>query len=403
MSDSDKSTTSFSAILSMDGYNRGYDQQVFGLSDAPGTQNRHRHGQYGLNGKMRGFAVPAKITRKRWFVKVRFHPDRATRRRLWSMLDIWRSSWWVRQPRSTLVTLCMPDHSSRVIHHDGAPTAQRPILGRECLEKGGPRRPVPIDRDIKTAIARGPPARLSAFRPIQGDDEVIPTAIKNDRRYESLFSAPPPLCFPWGNPARDTSRQHRWNIWTWAAIDADTKLVPSWLVGSRDAHAAHAFIGDLALRLSNRVQLTSDGHKPYLAAVEESFGADIDYAMLIKHYGEPVGATGRYSPGECIGIEQRRVEGRPDPARVSTSFAERQNLSMPTGMRRFTRPTNAFSKKAENHAHSVAIYFMHYNFVRIHQTLRCTPAMAAGVTTKLWELSDMVRVLEDWEAGRDAT
>lgn len=188
------------------------------------------------------------------------------------------------------------------------------------------------------------------------------------------------------------------DIWTWTAIDADTKLIPSWLVGSRDAHAAQAFIGDLALRLANRVQLTSDGHKPYLQAVEESFGADIDYAMLIKHYGEPTGATGRYSPGECVGIEQRRVEGRPDPAHVSTSFAERQNLSMRMGMRRFTRLTNAFSKKAENHAHGVAIYFMHYNFVRIHQTLRCTPAMAAGVTKTLWELADMVKVLEDWEA-----
>lgn len=189
------------------------------------------------------------------------------------------------------------------------------------------------------------------------------------------------------------------DIWTWAAIDAETKLVPSWLVGSRDAHAAHAFIGDLAGRLAHRVQLTSDGHKPYLEAVEESFGADIDYAMLIKHYGEPVGALGRYSPGECTGIEQRRVEGRPDPKHVSTSFAERQNLSMRMGMRRFTGLTNVFSKKAENHAHSVAIYFMHYNFVRIHQTLRCSPAMAAGVTAKLWELADMVKVLEDWEAA----
>jgi IS1 family transposase len=189
------------------------------------------------------------------------------------------------------------------------------------------------------------------------------------------------------------------DIWTWTAIDAETKLIPSWLVGSRNAHAAQAFIGDLALRLANRVQLTSDGHRPYLEAVEQSFGAEIDYAMLVKIYGEPTGGLGRYSPGECVGAEKRRVEGRPDPAHISTSFAERQNLSMRMGMRRFTRLTNAFSKKAENHAHATAIYFMHYNFVRIHQTLRCTPAMAAGVTPKLWELADMVKVLEDWEAA----
>jgi IS1 family transposase len=148
------------------------------------------------------------------------------------------------------------------------------------------------------------------------------------------------------------------DIWTWTAIDADTKLIASWLVGNRDAYAAQAFIGDLALRLANRVQLTSDGHKPYPEAVEQSFGAD-------------------------------------------TSYAERQNPSMRMGTRRFTRLTNGFSKKAENHAHAVAIYFMHYNFVRIHQTLRCPPAMAAGVTTKLWELSDMVKVLEDWENNQD--
>lgn len=188
------------------------------------------------------------------------------------------------------------------------------------------------------------------------------------------------------------------DCWTWMAIDADTKLIPSFYVGARDAYAAQAFIGDLASRLASRVQLTSDGHKPYLEAVEQSFGADIDYAMLIKHYGEPTGGIGKYSPGECVGIDLRRVEGRPDEAHVSTSYAERANLTLRMGSRRFTRLTNAFSKKIENHAHSVAIHTMHYNFVRIHQTLRCTPAMAAGVTTQLWELTDMVKVLEDWEA-----
>lgn len=149
------------------------------------------------------------------------------------------------------------------------------------------------------------------------------------------------------------------------------------------------------------MQLTSDGHKPYLEAVEQSFGAAIDYAMLVKIYGEPTGATGRYSPGECIGADPRPVTGAPDPAHISTSYAERSNLSVRMGLRRFTRLTNAFSKKVENHVHGLAIYFMHYNFVRIHQTLRCTPAMAAGVTTKLWELADMVKELEEWENNQD--
>ena len=186
------------------------------------------------------------------------------------------------------------------------------------------------------------------------------------------------------------------DCWTWLAIDADTKVIPSFYIGARDGAAAQHFIGDLAMRLANRVQLTSDGHKPYLEAVEQSFGADIDYAMLVKIYGETPGA-GRYSPGECIGAVQKRVEGRPDSAHISTSYAERANLTLRMGSRRFTRLTNGFSKKVQNHAHSVAIHTMHYNFVRIHQTLRCTPAMAAGVTAALWELADMVKVLEDWE------
>lgn len=188
------------------------------------------------------------------------------------------------------------------------------------------------------------------------------------------------------------------DLWTWCAIDADTKLIPSWLIGSRDGEAAKIFLGDLASRLANRVQLTSDGHGPYLQAVEEAFGADIDYAMLVKIYGEPTGGLGRYSPGECVGAEKRRVEGRPDPEHISTSYVERQNLTMWMHMRRFTRLTNAFTKKAENHAHAVALHMMAYNFVRIHGSLRCTPAMAAGVTTKLWEVADIVKVLEDWEA-----
>lgn len=191
------------------------------------------------------------------------------------------------------------------------------------------------------------------------------------------------------------------DLWTWTAIDADTKLIPSFYVGARDSAAAQHFIGDLALRLANRVRLTSDGHKPYLEAVEQSFGADIDYAMLVKLYGEAPGPKGRYSPADCVGARKDRIEGDPDPKHISTSYAERANLTMRMGMRRFTRLRNGFSKKAKNHAHSVAIHTMHYNFVRIHQTLCCTPAMAAGVTAKLWEIADMVKVLEDWEAQQD--
>jgi IS1 family transposase len=188
------------------------------------------------------------------------------------------------------------------------------------------------------------------------------------------------------------------DIWTWVGIDAQSKLAVSWYVGGRDSEAAMIFMDDLAKRLANRVQLTSDGHKPYLEAVEGAFGSDIDYAMLVKVYGPAPEGHRRYSPAECIGAVKHRVEGNPDPKHVSTSYAERQNLNIRMGNRRMTRLTNAFSKKAENHAHMMAIYFMHYNFVRIHQTLKITPAMAAGVTSKLWEMGDMVKVLEDWEA-----
>jgi len=196
------------------------------------------------------------------------------------------------------------------------------------------------------------------------------------------------------------------DVWTWVAMAADTKLAISYLVGDRDAEYALALMDDLRQRVTTRLQLTTDGHSPYLRAVEEAFGADIDYAMLVKLYGTPPAepeAARRYSPSDCIGTRKNRITGYPDPKHVSTSYVERQNLTMRMAIRRFTRLTNAFSKKVENHAHSVAIHFMHYNFVRIHQSLRVTPAMAAGVTTKLWDLVDMVRVIEDWEARRDGT
>lgn len=183
------------------------------------------------------------------------------------------------------------------------------------------------------------------------------------------------------------------DVWTWTAIDADSKLVLSWLVGPRDAGSAYKFMQDVAGRLRNRVQLTTDGHKPYLNAVEDAFGADIDYAMLIKIYGGSGEPETRYSPAQCLGAVPQEVTGNPDPKHISTSYVERQNLTMRMHMRRFTRLTNAFSKKAEMHAHAVAIHFMWYNFAKIHQTLRITPAMAAGVTDRVWEAEDIIALL----------
>jgi IS1 family transposase len=183
------------------------------------------------------------------------------------------------------------------------------------------------------------------------------------------------------------------DVWTWTAICADTKLIPSWLVGSRDTECATTFIGDLASRLASRVQLTSDGHSPYLQAVDEAFGADVDYAMLVKLYGAAPDGEHRYSPAECTGARKTVIMGQPDRKHISTSYVERQNLTMRMCIRRFTRLTNAFSKKVENHAHAVALHFMHYNFARIHKTLRVTPAMEAGVTSKLWNVEDIARLV----------
>ncbi len=189
------------------------------------------------------------------------------------------------------------------------------------------------------------------------------------------------------------------DTWTWTAMDADSKLIVSWLVGGRDADYADAFMQDVANRLAGRVQLTTDGHKTYLQAVEGAFGADVDYAMLVKQYGAPIGAPGRYSPGECTGAIKTRVEGKPDAKHVSTSYVERQNLTMRMHMRRFTRLTNGFSKKTENHGYAVALHCTFYNFVRMHKTLRCSPAMAAGLTTRLWEMKDIVDLVEAAEAA----
>ncbi len=185
------------------------------------------------------------------------------------------------------------------------------------------------------------------------------------------------------------------DVWTWIAMDADTKLVASYFVGGRDGQCARWFMDDVAGRLTSRVQLTSDGHAAYLEAVEGAFGADIDYAQLVKIYGAaPEAFKGCYSPSECIGAHKQRVEGSPNPQHISTSYVERQNLTLRMHMRRFTRLTNGFSKKIENHTYAVALHMMYYNFVKLHSTLRVTPAMAAGVTDRLWEVSDIVALRE---------
>jgi IS1 family transposase len=190
------------------------------------------------------------------------------------------------------------------------------------------------------------------------------------------------------------AKGHAGDTWTWIAIDADTKLICSWLVGKRDWETAHEFVNDLERRLSNRVQLTSDGLKLYLNAINYAFEGDIDYAILHKLYGGTNPGSGRYSPAKCVGSHTEAKIGNPDAKHISTSYVERQNLTIRMSNRRFTRLTNAFSKKIENHVASLAIHYMHYNFVRIHQTLRVTPAMAAGVTDRLWSIDNLVGLLD---------
>lgn len=188
------------------------------------------------------------------------------------------------------------------------------------------------------------------------------------------------------------------DVWTWTGLDPDSKLMISWVVGSRDTDSAKALMDDLAARLANRVQLTTDGHRAYLEAVDEAFGTEIDYAMLVKLYGaSPESAVGRYSPAECIGIRKQAIEGLPNFDHISTSHVERHNLTMRMQMRRFTRLTNAFSKKLENHYHALALYFLFYNFTRIHKAHRMTPAMAAGITDRLWSMEDIVRLVDEAE------
>jgi IS1 family transposase len=185
------------------------------------------------------------------------------------------------------------------------------------------------------------------------------------------------------------------DCWTWTCIDADTKLIISYMLGDRGASIARDFMADVASRIANRIQLTTDGYRLYAEAVEDAFGCEIDYAMLVKIYGASNEGQSRYSPATCIGCRTGVLAGNPDPKHISTSFVERQNLSMRMGMRRFTRLTNGFSKKFENHAHQVALYFMHYNYCRVHSTLRVTPAMEAGLTDHVWTLAELCGLLPE--------
>lgn len=186
------------------------------------------------------------------------------------------------------------------------------------------------------------------------------------------------------------------DVWTWVAIDADTKLVPSWLIGLRDAPNAYRFMQDLKKRLANRVQITTDGHSSYLWAIENTFGADVDYAMIVKLYGQQPDGEKRYSPAQCISTRKEILQGNPDVKKISTSYVERQNLTMRMNMRRLTRLTNAFSKKIENLEYAVALHFFYYNFCRPHKTLNLkrnlgiTPAMASGLTDKIWSIEDII-------------
>ena len=195
-----------------------------------------------------------------------------------------------------------------------------------------------------------------------------------------------------------SAKQVAGDVWTWTAIDADSKLIVSWMLGGRDAGTAKHFMNDLASRLASRVQLTTDGHRVYLNAVEDAFGSEVDYAMLVKIYGVDAAIDSKYSPAECIDCKPIAINGHPDPKHISTSYVERQNLSMRMMMRRFTRLTNAFSKKVENHFAMLALYFFYYNFCRVHQTLRVTPSMEAGVTDHLWTIEEMVSILRTKES-----
>jgi phage gp36-like protein len=242
-----------------------------------------------------------------------------------------------------------------------------------------------VDAGLACAAFHNENVRGVAAKRVQCDEIWAFTHCKQKR--VATAKAPPP-------GAGDT--------WTWTGICADSKLIVSWLVGGRDGGYAIEFMDDLRSRLANRVQLTTDGHRSFLEAVEGAFGADIDYAQLVKIYGaSPESMIGRYSPAECTGIRKERIEGNPDMEHVNTSYVERQNLTMRMSMRRFTRLTNAHSKKVANHCHALAIYFVWYNWARINSAVRMSPAMAAGLTDKLMDMADIVRMMDAYEMAKE--
>lgn len=209
------------------------------------------------------------------------------------------------------------------------------------------------------------------------------------------------FCYAKERVAKTIGNADAGDVWTWTALDAETKLIVSYYVGDRSSESAIVLMDDLRSRLANRVQLTTDGHKAYLEAVEGAFGDDVDYAMLVKIYGDiPEAHKGRYSPAECVGARKQKITGNPNKAAVSTSYVERQNLTMRMSMRRFTRLTNAFSKKLDNHMHALSLYFAFYNFIRIHKSLRMSPAMAAGITDKLWSWEDIIARMDARETPK---
>jgi len=284
----------------------------------------------------------------------------------------------------------IPDRSSIIVNMNKMSTPRRAAVVRALCEGNSIRSAVRMTGASKNTIVKllvelGAACSKYQDEKIRG---IRSRRIQADEIWSFVYSKQKNV------PADKQGQFGYGDVWTWTALDADSKLMVSWRLGSRDAATAYDFMNNLSERLANRIQLTTDGYKLYIEAVENSFGGDIDYAMLRKVYGSSSEPETRYSPATCIGCEVKHISGEPDKKHISTSYVERQNLTMRMSMRRFTRLTNAFSKKLENHAATLALYFMYYNFARVHQTLRVTPAMEAGVANHVWSIEEIVGLLE---------